>query len=105
MYEDIKAPVNFKEKAGYKAACVAILLNELSGISLEKAVHMVVVSRFGGMLRKEETKAWYSPAYWAYRDVCEEWQIVPDTGRDYYDFSKADTMISEMMTRLFPERL
>ena len=104
MYEDIKAPANFKEKAGYKAACVAILLNELSEIPLKKAVHMVVVSRFGGMLRKEETKAWYSPAYWAYKDVCEEWQIVPDMGRDYYDFSKADAMIPEITTQLFPER-
>lgn len=101
MFEDIRAPKNFKEKAGYKAACVVILLNTLSGVSVEEAVHMVCVSRFGGMLRKEETKAWYSPAYWAYKDICEEWGIQPSKGREDYDFFSADAMASTMTEKLF----
>lgn len=103
MYEDIKPPKDFETEASSRGAKTVILLNQLSGIPIEKAFLMVKNSRFGALLRHEYTKAWYSPEYWNYTAVCEDYGIDPAEAKELYDYRMLKELTEKFREKFFRE--
>lgn len=102
MYEDIKAPENFFLEASSKAAKVVILLNQLSNIPYDKGCDMVRISQFGQLLHREETKAWFAPEYFMYKDICEEYNLSPSLPKEVYNYSDWNMLTDKLYPLLFP---
>lgn len=103
MYEDIKAPENFFLEASSKAAKIVILLNQLSNISYDKGCDMVRISQFGQLLHREETKAWFAPEYFMYKEICEEYGLIPSLPKEFYNYSDWNMLTDRLYPLLFPE--
>lgn len=103
MYEDIAPPKDFYYEASSKAAKVVTLLSQLSGIPYNKACDMTRLSVFGQLLHREETKAWYAPEYFMYKEICEEYGIVPAPPKEVYDYTDWHMLTEKLYPLLFPE--
>ncbi len=103
MYEDIKAPENFYLESASKAAQVVILLNQLSSIPYDKGCNMVCISKFGQLLHREETKAWFAPEYFMYKEICEDYGLSPAPPKEVYNYSDWDLLTEKLYSLLFPE--
>ncbi len=101
MYEDINPPKDFEYAASYCGAKTAILLNQLSGVPIDNAIIMILCSEFGALLRHEYTKAWYSPEYWNYVSVCENFNIKPAAPHEFYDYSELRKITEKFRKRFF----
>lgn len=101
MYEDINPPKDFEKTASECGARTAMLLNQLSGIPIDKAITMILCSEFGALLRQEYTKAWYSPEYWNYVAVCRDFNMEPSAPHEFYDYSNYDEITEEFRRRYF----
>lgn len=103
MYEPINPPKDFEAEASSRGAKTAIVLSELSSIPIDDALSMVKNSRFGSLLRHEYTKAWFSPEYWNYVSVCEDYNMTPKDAKDIYDFSMLDELTRRFREKFFHE--
>ena len=103
MYEPINPPKDFEYKASKRGAKTALLLNQLSGIPIDKALSMVKNSYYGSLLRHEYTKAWFSPEYWNYVSICEDYNMAPKEAKDVYDYSKLDEVTERFRKKFFHE--
>lgn len=103
MYEDIRPPKDFKHAASERGAKTVLLLNQLSDISYDKAITMILYSEFGQLLRHEYTKAWYSPEYWNYVSVCRNYNLTPAEPKEFYDFRDLDQLTETFRKKFFEE--
>ena len=104
MYEDIRPPKDFEYAASRRGALTAILLNQLSGIPVDRAITMIIFSEFGNLLRDETTKAWFSPEYWNYVAVCRDYGMTPSKPREIYDFRELDELTEVFRKRFFTDQ-
>ena len=103
MYEDIRPPEDFKKAASERGAKTVLVMNQLSDIPYDKAITMILYSTFGQLLRHEDTKAWFSPEYWNYVSICENYGLEVKKPKEYYNFKDLEMLTERFRKRFFED--
>lgn len=104
MFDDVnESERGYKKDAAWRGSMTVIILNQLNGIPYEEGERMVSFSSYGVALRQEETKAWWTPPYWAYRWICEEYGLQYHPALEYYNTTDLLELEDILYKKLFPE--